>query len=458
MKPIVFVAMPFGKKKDPITHIEFDFNDFYDRVFKPLNDDLDINMDFVREDLVDTRGIIHKTMIEKLLLSEYVIADLSFANPNVYYELGIRHCAKRYTTFLIFSDEQLKFDVAPLRAISYKVNNGNISDKEVLHLREHLKEQILNAKNKIETDSPIYELLPDLKIEVNLSEKSTKSFKDRAIWLNNKLEEINQIKLSYVPENHDDTINRLKAIEQELGDFNNSHLAIWTQLISCVKDFEQYELQIELLRKIPEYIFNKSLKFNQDLAFALNRLGKHKEAQQILQNCLVDFGLDSETYGLLGRTYKDLYKKEQDTLQKKAYLDRAIENYTRGFINDMHNYYTGINAAQLLLQKSDQTSILEMQDILVAVYFSLRAIHKDKMDFWAHATNINCLILQKKYKEAEEQLINLYKYNATKQMFQTTVDDFKQTLEAHKNQIDTTILENIIKSIDDKIVTLTPIK
>ena len=105
MRPIVFVAMPFGQKKDLNSGVEFDFNDFYERVFKPLNNDADINMDFVREDLVDTRGIIQKTMIEKLLLAEYVIADLSFANPNVYYELGIRHCAKKHTTFLIFSDE-----------------------------------------------------------------------------------------------------------------------------------------------------------------------------------------------------------------------------------------------------------------------------------------------------------------------------------------------------------------
>ncbi len=458
MKPIVFVAMPFGKKKNPITNIEFNFDDFYDRVFGPLNNDHEINMNFVREDLVDTRGIIHKTMIEKLLLSEYVIADLSFANPNVYYELGIRHCAKRYTTFLIFSDEQLKFDVAPLRAISYKVNNGSISDEEVLRLQKYLKEQILKAKNKIEDDSPIYELLPDLDVKIKISEENTKSFKDRAIWLNNKLEEINQIKISYIPENHEETIKKLRSLEEELGDFNNIHLPIWAQLISCVKDFEQYELQIELLKKIPKCVFDKSLKFNQDLAFALNRLGRHKEAQQILQKCLTNFGQDSETYGLLGRTYKDLYNKEQNRLQKDAYLDNAIEYYTKGFINDMHSYYNGINAAQLLLLKSDKASILEMQDILTSVYFSLRAIPENKMDFWAHASNINCLILQKKYDKAQTQLINLYKFNATKWMFQTTIDDFKRTLEIHKNQTDTTILENIIKSIDDKIMTLTPIK
>ena len=214
----------------------------------------------------------------------------------------------------------------------------------------------------------------------------------------------------------------------------------------------------ELLKKIPKCVFDKSLKFNQDLAFALNRLGRHKEAQQILQKCLTNFGQDSETYGLLGRTYKDLYNKEQDRLQKDAYLDNAIEYYTKGFINDMHSYYNGINAAQLLLLKSDKASILEMQDILTAVYFSLRAIPENKMDFWAHASNINCLILQKKYDKAQTQLINLYKFNATKWMFQTTIDDFKRTLEIHKNQTDTTILENIIKSIDDKIMTLTPIK
>lgn len=126
--------------------------------------------------------------------------------------------------------------------------------------------------------------------------------------------------------------------------------------------------------------------------------------------------------------------------------------------DDMHNYYTGINAAQLLLLKNTQQSKVEMEDILTIIDYSLKVIPNNKKDFWSFATHINCLILRKKYQEAKSLLINLFKFNATKEMFETTNDDFKRTLEIHKNQTDTTILENIIKRIDDKIMTLTPIK
>jgi hypothetical protein len=38
------------------------------------------------------------------LISEFVLADLTLANANVFYELGIRHAAKRFTTVPILAN------------------------------------------------------------------------------------------------------------------------------------------------------------------------------------------------------------------------------------------------------------------------------------------------------------------------------------------------------------------
>lgn len=116
------------------------------------------------------------------------------------------------------------------------------------------------------------------------------------------------------------------------------------------------------------------------------------------------FGKDSETYGLLGRTYKDQYKKEQNSIQKEAFLQLAIDAYSNGFAHDMHNYYTGINAAQLLLLKDTVQAQIEMNDILTIIDYSIKAIPDNKKDFWTYATYINCLILKKDIKKLNHYL------------------------------------------------------
>ena len=69
-------------------------------------------------------GIIHKPMFERLILCEYAVADLTTANANVFYELGVRHAVRPCSTVLIFAQgrRQLPFDVAPLRALPYALD------------------------------------------------------------------------------------------------------------------------------------------------------------------------------------------------------------------------------------------------------------------------------------------------------------------------------------------------
>lgn len=67
-------------------------------------------------------------MIERLVCTDIVIVDITNDNPNVYYELGIRHCARPCTTILIYDkDTRLPFDIQPLRAIPYELEKGVIS-------------------------------------------------------------------------------------------------------------------------------------------------------------------------------------------------------------------------------------------------------------------------------------------------------------------------------------------
>jgi len=71
-------------------------------------------------------GIIHKPVFERLILCEYAVADLTAANANVFYELGITYAARPRSTVMVCSDKsRLPFDVAPLRGIPYKLAPGS---------------------------------------------------------------------------------------------------------------------------------------------------------------------------------------------------------------------------------------------------------------------------------------------------------------------------------------------
>jgi len=109
-KPLCFVLMPFGAKKDPAGGPDIDFDAIYEKAIQPAVESA--GMECIRADEERTGGIIHKPMFERLLLCDFAVADLTTANPNVFYELGIRHAARPATTLAIFAkNTRLPFDV-----------------------------------------------------------------------------------------------------------------------------------------------------------------------------------------------------------------------------------------------------------------------------------------------------------------------------------------------------------
>lgn len=73
----------------------------------------------VRADQITEPGSITNQVIQKTVESDLLIADLTSHNPNVFYELAIRHAAARPYIQLIDSSESIPFDIADLRTIKY---------------------------------------------------------------------------------------------------------------------------------------------------------------------------------------------------------------------------------------------------------------------------------------------------------------------------------------------------
>ena len=117
--PLCFVLMPFGVKKGGDGTI-VDFDRVYADLIAPAV--ADANLAPLRADQETNSGIIHKPMFERLILCPFAVADLTQANANVYYELGVRHAFRPASTIQIMSEgTRLPFDIQMLRTIPYKL-------------------------------------------------------------------------------------------------------------------------------------------------------------------------------------------------------------------------------------------------------------------------------------------------------------------------------------------------
>lgn len=163
LKALCFVDMPFGKKTDPASGVEIDFDAIYEQAIKPAISDADL--DALRGDEERTGGIVHAPMFARLLLSEYVVADLTLANANVFYELGIRHAAKPFTTVPIFANvHPLPFDVSLVRSIPYSLDHGKLSPESAAQLRAAIHQRLENSDPR-----PGGQRQPALSIDTRLS-------------------------------------------------------------------------------------------------------------------------------------------------------------------------------------------------------------------------------------------------------------------------------------------------
>ncbi|MFJ5508039.1 hypothetical protein [Pectobacterium jejuense] len=126
-------------------------------------------IEVVRADKISKSGLISQQIFEYIISSRFCIADLSFGNPNAFYELGVRHMTKLPTIQLIRKGDKIPFDVAQGRTIVIDVSDiYTIMDKidsAKKELLEHIRNYNESEQNKVE-DNPISIYLPGLQVKL----------------------------------------------------------------------------------------------------------------------------------------------------------------------------------------------------------------------------------------------------------------------------------------------------
>lgn len=121
----------------------------------------------VRADQIDTPGIITRQILDYILHSRLVVADLSFHNPNVFYELAIRHLMRKPIVQIMRTREKVPFDISQSRTIM-------IDDRDIYSLVPQLpvyitqiSAQVRQAlENPDSVDNPISVYYPNLVAQI----------------------------------------------------------------------------------------------------------------------------------------------------------------------------------------------------------------------------------------------------------------------------------------------------
>jgi len=305
MEQVCFVIMGFGIKNDFRTGREIDLDKTYKNIIKPVFEELGFICK--RADDVKHSGVIDIPMYEYILKSDFVIADISTLNPNVMYELGVRHAVRKNST-LIIAEKYIDypFDISHVVFDSYEHLGKGIDFDEVNRMQTLLKDKVSKLMDNPSVDSPLYTFF---------SELNPPSFNN---------EEIKIIK---------DEISDDKSPSQILNEAEDA------------KNNKEFELAISLFKKASDLIpRNEFLIQRLALVTYKSKLPNEGtalfEAETILNILNPETTTDPETLGLSGAINKRLFEFYND----KKYLTKSLWFYKRGFYI-RQDYYNGINLA-----------------------------------------------------------------------------------------------------------------
>jgi hypothetical protein len=358
-----FIVRPFGnrkvlkKKPDSLDYVQEDFD--FDRVEKEL----------IRPAMADTTliggttaevflaGDIREDMFSSLLLDDFVIADITIHNANVFYELGIRHALRDKRTILIKCPgyDETPFDILGYKYVTYdKDKPGDAVPDLARTIRE-----TLGAADR--TDSPVFKVLPQLTPQ-------------------------DPEKYLAVPPTFVNDLNIAAAAKD------------WGKISQLTADAAMFSWKGVAGRLIGEVLFNArsyaaAMPFWEDILHTkpLDRIANDRLStiyQRLAEDILKTNPIEGETlfaksdlavsnlinnneltgfekaeaFSLSARNAKVRWiycwnslpaeEDRQSTALQSVDLDKALMRYEQGFRADLNHYYSGINVLGLLLIKT----------------------------------------------------------------------------------------------------------
>ncbi len=172
-----FVISPIGKKGSDRYN---KFKEVYDYIIKPAIENSGYTVRVIRADDIDRPGSFIKDILENLLNSFVVIADLTEQSPNVFYELGVRHSLSPRTILIAQSVDDIPSDLREYRTITYENSPKGVKDFSD-RLRNYFQEIFQEPERP---DSPVLDRLG------SIIENKTHQLQDQVVGLKEQLDNI----------------------------------------------------------------------------------------------------------------------------------------------------------------------------------------------------------------------------------------------------------------------------
>jgi tetratricopeptide (TPR) repeat protein len=399
MKPHAFVAMPFGVKKDNQGN-EIDFNRVYVELTKPALEAA--GLESFRADQELRAGDIRTDMFQELLIADLVVADLTIDNPNVWYEVGVRHALRARGVVLISGGRvPTAFDLYTDRKLRYGVKSGGPDSATVEQDKKNLTDMVKATMESWHGRkvSPVYHLMP------NLQEPNWKSLRIgdvREFW-----------------EQHDVWQGRIDLARKAgcIGDVlvlaDEAPVAAfraeaWIKAGETLRKAERFKFALEQLER-GLAIEPHNLRGLREQGICLQRLALAGHPGHSLDRAHAHYHKvlklhphDPETWALLGRVDKDAWiaawrqpdktteQRRTEAADEDALLRAAIDSYATAYRRNPNHYYSGINALTLMHLHHHLTDDgrydHEMATMAGAVRFAAESEADEQQLFWSKMT------------------------------------------------------------------------
>lgn len=442
VRPICFMIMPFGVKPTQLSDDgkapdKVDFNRLWDAALRPAITQL--GYEAVRADQ-DAGALIINEMIERLALSDLVLADVSIGNANVYYEVGIRHTANRQGCVLIGADwAKPLFDIDQMRQLRYPLPAEHIDDAAADAIIRKLVESIPKLMLGI---SPVYQALPRYP---ELDRSNAASFRAAMEAISRFQAEVAATRAAPPA----DRAASARALRDSVcGGGKPLPNAVALELLYLLRDCSDWHTTMDYIDQLPAQLAELAV-VKEQRALAQSKDGDHLAAIGGLQALIQAAGDSSERRGLLGGRYKKLWQGEQDALRKRQYLDFAIKEYEAGMRLDLNDYYPACNLPLLYRERGRKGDAERARTAAAITQVACeRARARRAADPWLNPTLLGAAFLAGDVDKARELADLVRTEGAAVWQLQSTLNDLKTTVAALKDTDKATELKLIVEELE----------